>query len=385
MSPPSPGLRILMTTDAVGGVWAYTAELAKALAGNGHRVHVVTLGPSPRLGQVGGLTAAQGITLEVTDLRLEWGDAEGLDLARAHRRLTEIERQIKPDVVHLNGYREATAPWGAPVLVVAHSCVRSWWRACRGGEPDEPRWHVYKSNVQAGLASADQWVAPTLAFSRTVQGLYAPPVSGRVIWNGITPLSPEEKEPLILAAGRLWDEAKNVALLASIAPQVPWPIEVAGDTQPPANQGEIPATGIGNLHLLGALSRDRLLQRMQRAAIFVAPALYEPFGLAILEAASAGCALVLSDIDSLRELWDEAALFVPAREPAAWRGVLNQVCSDETLRTTLQRAAIRRARRYSVDRMRAAYETLYCSVHRSRGRRRLASAARHPIELEMAP
>ena len=34
---------------------------------------------------------------------------------------------------------------------------------------------------------------------------------------------------------------------------------------------------------------------MQRAEVFVSPAVYEPFGLTVLEAAAAGCALVLAD------------------------------------------------------------------------------------------
>ena len=40
---------------------------------------------------------------------------------------------------------------------------------------------------------------------------------------------------------------------------------------------------------------------------------YEPFGLAVLEAAQAGMRLVLSDIPSFRELWDGAATFVASR------------------------------------------------------------------------
>ena len=51
--------------------------------------------------------------------------------------------------------------------------------------------------------------------------------------------------------------------------------------------------------------------------IFVSVARYEPFGLAVLEAAQAGCALVLSDIPTFRELWGGAALFVPANDDRA--------------------------------------------------------------------
>ena len=43
--------RILMTTDAVGGVWSYSTALATALAKRGHEVLLVTLGPPPQRDQ----------------------------------------------------------------------------------------------------------------------------------------------------------------------------------------------------------------------------------------------------------------------------------------------------------------------------------------------
>ncbi len=46
------------------------------------------------------------------------------------------------------------------------------------------------------------------------------------------------------------------------------------------------------------------------ATVFASMARYEPFGLAVLEAAQAGMRLVLSDIPTFRELWDGAAIFV---------------------------------------------------------------------------
>src|SRR3954463_7827230 len=40
--------KVLMTTDAVGGVWTYSTGLASALAAARMEVHLVTLGPRPR-------------------------------------------------------------------------------------------------------------------------------------------------------------------------------------------------------------------------------------------------------------------------------------------------------------------------------------------------
>jgi glycosyltransferase involved in cell wall biosynthesis len=102
-----------------------------------------------------------------------------------------------------------------------------------------------------------------------------------------------------------------------------------------------------------------LLAQMQRAAIFVAPALYEPFGLGILEAAGCGCALVLSDITTLRELWRDAALFVEPGDACAVRDALNALCRDDGMRARLGAAARQRARRYSSVSMVRSYQRLY--------------------------
>ena len=73
------------------------------------------------------------------------------------------------------------------------------------------------------------------------------------------------------------------------------------------------------------------------AAIYVAPALYEPFGLTVLEAALSGCSLVLSDIPSFRENWDGAALLISTEDPDQWCAVLNRLSEDRELRNNLAR------------------------------------------------
>ena len=60
---------------------------------------------------------------------------------------------------------------------------------------------------------------------------------------------------------------------------------------------------------LGPLSHSQTLRQLDAASIFLHPAFYEPCGLSVLEAARCRCCLVLSDIPSLRELWEGAAIF----------------------------------------------------------------------------
>src|SRR2546423_272521 len=163
MTPPHRP-RILMTADAVGGVWTYATTLTRELCRRGFGVSLVSLGPRPRREQLDEIAHIDGLEFEATDLALEWMDPEARDFRRALDRLAVIEHRARPDIIHLNGYREAVGDWRAPRVVVAHSCVRSWWLACRGSEPSEPRWLDYMANVASGLAAADRWVAPTIAF-----------------------------------------------------------------------------------------------------------------------------------------------------------------------------------------------------------------------------
>ncbi|MBX6424937.1 MAG: glycosyltransferase family 4 protein [Variibacter sp.] len=354
-------LNILVTADAVGGVWSYAASVAAGLAERGHSVTLATLGPPPRPWQCEALRGRPGVRLVVTDFALEWMDPAGVDFARARAGLARLEAQVRPDIVHLNSYREAAAEWRAPVLVVAHSCVWTWWRACRGGEPDEDRWRTYRANVRRGLCAADLWAAPSACFRDSMAATYRPATAGLVVHNGVAPVRARRpKEPFILAAGRLWDEAKNAQALASVAASLPWPVVLAG-----AKDGRIAPSA--NLRLTEELPHETLMDLMARAEIFVAPALYEPFGLAVLEAAAAGSALVLSDIPVLRELWAGAAVFVDGRDSAGLRDALIALCADDRRRNDLRARARRRAARYTL----AAMVDGYCAAYGA-----LADAAR---------
>ncbi|MFL6796485.1 MAG: glycosyltransferase family 4 protein [Xanthobacteraceae bacterium] len=379
MTPPHRP-HILMTADTLGGVWTYATTLARELCRRGVSITLVTLGPPPGSDQRLAIADIPGLAVQATDLALEWMDPEGRDFSNALEQLRTIERRIRPDIVHLNGYREAAGDWNAPVLVAAHSCVRSWWVACREEEPCEERWLTYIDNVRSGLAAATAWVAPTAAFRDVVDRLYQPPVPGSVIWNAIDGGAPlRSKEPFILAAGRLWDEAKNIAILTRIAAQLPWPIKVAGRSRHPENARA--SAALQDITELGELSRAALREHMRRASIFAAPARYEPFGLTILEAARASCALVLADLPSLRELWDGAALFADPDDARAWRATLAHVARHDSMRHALQQRARQRARRYSIRAFADSYEQLYRSLAPLGWDRAAAPGRGQPLEV----
>jgi glycosyltransferase involved in cell wall biosynthesis len=349
-------MRVLMTTDAVGGVWTYALELARALAPHGIRVSLATMGPLPSAAQRQEAADVPGLELWESDFQLEWMDDPWRDVARAGRWLLNLEAQVRPQVVHLNGYAHAALPWRNPVLVVAHSCVCSWWQAVKG-EPAPATWSRYRAEVQRGLLSADHVAAPTRAMLEALTAHYGPLRNASVLPNGRRPelFPPASKEPLVFTAGRLWDEAKNLGLLEAVAARLPWPVYVAGDERHPAGG----SARIRRTRALGKLTEAEVGRWLGRAAIYALPARYEPFGLSALEAAFAGCALVLGDIPTLREVWGDAALFVPCAGAAALEAAIRRLIADPGLRAELGARARERALLFTPEPMAAAYREVY--------------------------
>jgi glycosyltransferase involved in cell wall biosynthesis len=285
---------------------------------------------------------------------LEWMDDPWADVERAGRWLLDLEQRLAPAAVHLNGYVHGALPWRASVLIVAHSCLLSWWTAVRRELPPA-KWDEYRRRVRDGLLAADILVAPTEAMAVAVARHYGPLPRARVVPNGRDGASlrgPARKERIILCAGRVWDEATNVAAVEAVAPRVGWPVAIAGP-------GSDSRSGSSAVRRLGCLDALDLARWFRRAAIYVLPARYEPFGLSVLEAALARCALVLGDVASLRENWDGAALFVDPEDRGRLERALRALVRDAELRERLAAAAERRARRFAPDRMATAYAAMY--------------------------
>jgi glycosyltransferase involved in cell wall biosynthesis len=357
-------LKVLMTADAVGGVWQYAIDLIAALEQTNTQVLLAVLGPPPSAEQRHQISALRNASLAVGEFALEWMDNSWAEVDRAGDWLLRLASDFGPDVIHLNGYAHAACPWSVPRIVVAHSCVSSWWRAVYNEYPG-PAWDEYRRRVKAGLAAADCVVAPSKFMAEAVAALYHFPADRiRVVPNFSRAAFPDviPKERFILASGRAWDPAKNLGVLIEAARDVPWEVRIAGDVR--FEQHVIaPQTHVS---WLGKISHPALMQEMSRAAIFAHPALYEPFGLSVLEAANAGCALVLSDIAPMRELWDSAALFVHARESAAWGAAMSSLIAEPARIEQLGTFARRKAAEYSTARAADSYMQLYRDlVHRN--------------------
>lgn len=338
-------LKLLLTTDAVGGVWTYSLDLAAALANaEDVMVYLAVLGPSPTAGQLDAAAATPGLQLIDTGLPLDWLAEEPAQLRDAARRLGEMAASAEVDLVQLHTPALATYPYPVPVIGVVHSCVGSWWSTVKGGPlPDDLSWRA--DMVHEGLGTIDAAVAPTQAFAGSVREAYGLPRLLTAVHNGRSsaPFAPAAQADLAFTAGRLWDEGKDIAAFDRAAALCSVPFRAAGPTEGP-NGARV---RLLHAEAVGRLDEAALKEQLAARPVFVSTARYEPFGLSVLEAAQAGCALVLTDIPTFRELWSDAALFVPLHDEHAIAAAVQQLVADPALRARLGKAARSRSQQFT--------------------------------------
>jgi glycosyltransferase involved in cell wall biosynthesis len=350
-------LRVLLVTDAVGGVWVYSLELARALHAIGIETVLAVMGPSPNFSQ---RDEADGFSLIDTGLPLDWLETNPGELRRAGNTLAEIAAREHADIVQTcSAALLAETEFDQPCVAVQHSCVASWWAAVKATPlPYEFAWR--RELVERGLNRAVAVVAPTVAFAAETARIYNINAPLFCVHNGRCPARGTlvTQTDFVFTASRLWDEGKNATTLDAAAADLSVPFEAAGPVHGP-NGASI---DLRNLHALGELGRPRLNDILAARPIFASAALYEPFGLSALEAAQAGCALVLSDIATHREVWDGAAIFVRARDHAAFACAIQDLLDDSEERSNLGQLASTRARSYTPERMAAGMAGIYGRV-----------------------
>lgn len=359
MDPAHPHL--LMTADAVGGIWTYALDLSRGLRARGLTVTVAVIGPGLDQDRRADAAAA-GIAVVDLGHRPEWLAETPREVAQAGDALAALVKQSGADLLQLNHPALAAATaFAVPVLAVCHSCVATWWAAVRGTPlPAEFQWQA--DAVRAGYRAAARLVAPTRAFAEATASRYDLPATPAVVPNGRAPWPAAAVSPPLaraaLTLGRLWDEGKGVATLDEAATLTRVRIRAVGPLVGPNGACIAPV----RLETPGPLPEVAVRSLLAARPIFVSAARYEPFGLAALEAAQAGCALVLGDIASLREIWDGAALFVDPGDAAGFAAALDRIDADPELRAGLGEAAQRRSLDFGlgaqVDRMAALYAAL---------------------------
>ena len=359
-------MRVLMTTDTIGGVWTFTKELSSELLAHGCDVALVSLGRLPSIGQQAWVETQRTrwgsrFRFDASDAPLEWMQDNRRAFSDAEPLLRRVVEEFGADLLLSSQFCFGALDSDVPRIVVAHSDVLSWADACRPeGLADSVWLETYRGLVSRGLLRADAVAAPTEWMMRALQEHFAVPETCVVVANGrsIRPAEGGQSRKLqAVTAGRLWDEAKNLRMLEDVNSSMP--VLVAGETEYESNQLRL---GEGNARLLGAMGEDELLHLLRESAIYICTSQYEPFGLAPLEAALCGCAVLANDIPSLREVWgDGAAYFCGAKSLSAWLACLGR---EEWLLNDLQRRSMQRAMQLTSARMAEGYLELFRSMRK---------------------
>lgn len=364
--------RVFMTADTVGSIWRYALDLAQGLRAYDTATTLCVLGPAPSPQQRAVARRIPDLELVCLEAPIEWTTDDPEEVLDSARQVIAAVRDHHPTVVHLNNPAlAAVGGYNVPVIAACHGCLATWWGAVHGRPlPNELRWH--HRLVAEGLRRADALIAPTKAFAKSIAQTYGLDRPLAVIYNGRRPSARSNAQrsrmpdgPFAITAVRLWDESENLKALEAAAARSSTPLFAAA-------QFERPGAGGARLHAMkpaGPLNDAELAEWLSARPIFVCATRYEPFGLAVLDAAEAACPLVLSDLPSFRELWDGAAQFVPNNDAGAIAAAIDALAADPQARTMLGAAARRRARRYTAEVMTTKVQAVYSSLLSGRSSR----------------
>ncbi len=349
------GRRILLTTDVVGGVWDFCVTLAGGLRAAGDDVVMLALG-TPSMAQRHAACEA-GAQLVSAPVKLEWMSGSEPDVDVTRNLVAQIARQIGADAVHANQFAAADVSLDVPVILTIHSDVLSWRRWTLGDSTVPSEWQCYATLARNAVMRADHVVAVSGFLADEIRRLYELERPIEVVHNGWPNPSPSDvpRERLTVVAGRVWDAAKNVSLIAEAAAGWnPGPVVLAGERVHPEGGR---ATVLSPLQPVGFLQRAELDALLARAKLYVSAARYDPFGLLPLQAALQGCALLLSDIPSYREMWAGAATFFRSNNADDLRRHWQCVLTGDAAQSAYARAI----ERFGVDRMVRDYRRLYAT------------------------
>ncbi|MDR2115599.1 MAG: glycosyltransferase family 4 protein, partial [Planctomycetaceae bacterium] len=113
-----------------------------------------------------------------------------------------------------------------------------------------------------------------------------------------------------------------------------------------------------SIKLLGRISDEALYHYYRHALLFAYPSLYEGFGLPPIEAMANGCPVLVSDIESLREVCGDAAYYCDPNDTASIAEGMKALLTDDRLRKDLKEKGLQQIKNYSWEQSAQKIQTL---------------------------
>ena len=343
-----------------GGVQQQVLDIGRLLAAAGEEVTIIGPGAAT-------VTDDSCRVVEVGRVRPVRANGSVVPLAVGFK-ITRVIREVAADLDVLHVHEPlipvvgpAALRAGRPVVATFHASPPAWIAmAYRAGPPRmlRRRWfkHAVLTAVSTEAARGPRSLGRVAIISNGVDvasyGRPIPKVTGRVAFlgreeprKGLSIL--KEAWPLVLAS-------HPGATLTVIGAESPHP-----DLNP-----------LVNVEYAGRVDEAGKRRLLGEASIMVAPNLGgESFGLVVVEAMAARCAVVASDIPAFRAVAGGAVELIPPGSPGALAQAISRLLSDPSAMEALGLLARDRARDFDWSRVlpqyRASYQRAIDSVARS--------------------
>lgn len=361
-----------------GGVRDHIRHLAAELRAREHNVRILT--PA---------TGAEARKVEYGTYKLSWAASLKVNgsVARpslspqVHSTLRQVLKREHFDVVHLHepmvsGLPIAVLRMRDEIDAVYVGTFHAW---ARHGLTSTPEWAYMSTKplLQRYIKRLDGRIAVSPAAAEFISRFF--PSDYRIIPNGVDVERFAHAQPLpqfadgrpnVVFLGRI-EQRKGLRYLLSAIPaireQCPTARFLIGGDGPLRADYEayVMRNGWQDVHFLGRVSDDDLPALYASATVMCAPSTGgESQGIVLLEAMSAGCAVVASDIPGYRTVIEDAinGLLVKPRDPEHIAWAITYVLLDPERRRHLAEAARVRAQEYAWDRVAREIESYYLEV-----------------------
>jgi glycosyltransferase involved in cell wall biosynthesis len=170
-----------------------------------------------------------------------------------------------------------------------------------------------------------------------------------VIPNGIDTekFKPQEKKKWILSSGRLLPNKGFQYLIQAVSDEdIGWEVHIAGDGPTMRELRRLAQNSKTIIIFHGWLDNGgkEYKDLLEQAAVFILLSEYESFGMSIVEAMSAGCAVITTNVSGCSETIKGAGLLVSPRDSVDLRSKLLNIINDQSKLEKLQKLATERVK-----------------------------------------